>query len=212
MENPALKKLLAANGDEWVIAQVRVRQKGNGYQLCHENDYQKNGNGLKLVPVDQARTVAHLTAEGEFRPLKSAPNLADGWSIEPGNREELAEALNQIYPGALADWLEAQKPNPAVSHYRDYANRQTGMYRITGRLNDLQAGAVISVVCAKVNCLKRRIWTAGDHPVDAPGEKSVIPCLEPCAVFMEEARKAARAERERLELANKAAADLKNNL
>jgi hypothetical protein len=40
------------------------------------------------------------------------------------------------------------------------------------------------------------LWTVGGLSPDAPAEKSIIPCLEPCALLLEFARKAARWEQE----------------
>jgi hypothetical protein len=67
------------------------------------------------------------------------------------------------------------------------------MYRITTMLTDAQVGEVIRAVCDKGHCLKRRLWTVPGTPPDEAAAKSLIPCLEPCAVLMESARKALRA-------------------
>jgi hypothetical protein len=103
-------------------------------------------------------------------------------------------ALNGLYPGALADWFAAQAPNPPVTNYRDCTARQSGMYRITAKLGDTQAAAVIGHTCDAAHCLKRRWWTVAGTEPDQAGLKSIIPCLEPCAVLLEQARKAAREE------------------
>jgi hypothetical protein len=44
--------------------------------------------------------------------------------------------------------------------------------------------------------LKRRLWTVNGLASDAAEEKSLIPCLEPCALLLELARKAMRIEQE----------------
>ena len=44
--------------------------------------------------------------------------------------------------------------------------------------------------------LKQRLWTVAELQGDSVESSSVIPCLEPCAVFLEFARKAARIEQE----------------
>jgi len=59
--------------------------------------------------------------------------------------------------------------------------------------------------------MKRRMWMVGELPPDASGEKSVIPCLEPCAILLEFARKALRIEQENeAPLATPASADLES--
>jgi hypothetical protein len=42
--------------------------------------------------------------------------------------------------------------------------------------------------------LKQRLWTVEGLPPDAATEKSLLPCLEPCAVLLEFARAAVRLE------------------
>ncbi len=112
------------------------------------------------------------------------------------NSASLEGALNHLYPGALADWYAATLANPPVTHYREFTARQTGMYRITATLNDVQAASVIKGCCDSKFCLKQRLWTVAGLEADSVATTSVIPCLEPCPVFLEFARKAARIEQE----------------
>jgi hypothetical protein len=70
------------------------------------------------------------------------------------------------------------------------------MYRATQLLDDAQAARVAAACCHRDFCLKRRLWTVGALPADAAADKSLIPCLEPCAVLLEFARKALRLEQE----------------
>ena len=60
-----------------------------------------------------------------------------------------------------------------------------------------QVSRVIQTTCAKTNCLKQRLWTVEGLAPDAASEKSLIPCLEPCAMLMEAARKALRREQQK---------------
>jgi len=209
IENPALKPFVARIGNELVLAQVLIRRNETGYELRHVEDQAAAPALLRLLKLNDARSLAQFTAAGAFRPLKSAPNLQRGWRMQLGNDTELEAALNQLYPGAIADWHAAQAANPPVTHYRDYANRQSGMYRITAMLTGAQAARVIRAGCDKRFCLKQRLWTVAGLETDSAGEKSLIPCLEPCAVLMEFARKAMRIEQQErihLELAPEEAA------
>ena len=83
-----------------------------------------------------------------------------------------------------------------MTSYREFTARQTGMYRITTKLNDAIAGAVIRACCHQDFCLKRRLWTVDGLPADLPEAKSALPCLEPCAILLEFARKIGRIEQE----------------
>lgn len=152
------------------------------------------GATLRLLGQNDIRPVAQFTARGAFRPLKSAPDLQSGWRVTARDANALGAALNLLYPGAVADWFAAQAPLPPVTSYREFAERQTGMFRITARLDDAAAGAVIQACCQKDLCLKRRLWTVEGLPPDPPGAKSALPCLEPCAILLESTRKKARVE------------------
>ena len=193
IENPALKAFTVAIGPELTLAQVLIRRVGTGYELRHIDDRDVPADSLKPLPLREARLWGQFNAAGEFRPLKSAPDLRRGWRLSADNDAELETALTHLYPGAVADWFAAQSVNPPVTDYREYTNRQSGMYRITTMLSDGQMAEVIRAVCDKTRCLKRRLWTIPGTLPDEPSAKSIIPCLEPCAVLMESARKALRA-------------------
>lgn len=194
--NPALKAFIAQLSDELLLGQVVIRRAERGYELRHETDRQRASEELRLTPVSELRVLALHTAAGAFRPLKSAPNLRSGWRVAAHNDEEFEAALHHLYPGAVADWFAAQQQPAPVTHYREFTNRQTGMYRVTTMLTDEQAAQVTRACCHGRFCLKRRLWTVGQLPLDAASEKSLIPCLEPCAILLEFARKALRLEQE----------------
>jgi hypothetical protein len=192
--NPALEKFVAQIGNELVLGQVLILRCERGFELRHVQDRSFAPEQLRTLALAELRALARFTASGAFRPLKSAPNLRAGWRALAATNAELETVLNQLYPGALADWFAAQAELPPVTDYRQFTNRQTGMYRITSMLNDAQAAQVIRVACHKGFCLKRRLWTVAGLAPDAPAEKSLIPCLEPCAVLLEFARTAVRLE------------------
>jgi len=194
--NPALTAFCALLKDELLLAQVRVRRQPAGFDLRHVLDRDAADATLKLTPVTDLRALANHTVTGEFRPIKAAPNLRSGWLCHAASEAELEFALNQLYPGALADWFAVQQPTPPVTNYRDFTARQTGMYRITTMLTDAQAAQVIRACCDGRFCLKRRLWTVPGLTPDTADAKSLIPCLEPCAVMLEFARKAVRIEQE----------------
>ena len=193
IENPALKAFVAQAGDEVVLAQVLIRRNDGGHELRHVQDREAAIESLRAVRPAEARLLAQFTLAGEFRPLKAAPTLPGGWRILAATDLELEQALSGLYPGALADWHAARTLNPPVTNFRPFTERQSGMYRITTKLTDAQAGEVIRQGCDGAHCLKRRLWTVAGLEPDPAGQKSLIPCLEPCAVLLELARKAARA-------------------
>lgn len=201
VNNPALAAFCAAIGSELVFAQVLVRRLSAGIELRHVGDRGAGSESLRLVQLNELRALANHTAAGEFRPIKAAPNLRVGWLCRVASDAELEAALSQLYPGAIPDWFAARQPVPPVTHYREFTARQSGMYRITTMLTDSQAGQVASACCDARFCLKRRLWTVDGLKPDAADAESLIPCLEPCAVLLEFARKAMRIEQEESRLA-----------
>jgi hypothetical protein len=196
VRTPALEQFVARLPGELVLAQVLLTRTPSGFELRHVADRARPAEALRLLPLSELRKLAQVTASGAFRPLKAAPNLQSGWRAEARDAAELGTALNHLYPGALADWLAAQSDPPPVTHYREFTGRQTGMYRITQLLTDEQAAGVAAAGCHPDFCLKRRLWTVGTLKPEPSQTKSLIPCLEPCPVLLELARKAFRLEQE----------------
>ena len=110
--------------------------------------------------------------------------------------QDLGLALNCLYPGAVADWFAVRSGRAVPTNFREFTARQTGMYRITAMLPDARAAQAARACCARKFCLKQRLWTVPGLPADNEKDKSAIPCLEPCAIMLEFARKAMRMEQE----------------
>jgi len=192
--NPDVRAFLAVLDTEIVFGQVVMRRSGRGFDLRHQADRDAATEALQILKGTELRTWAQWAAGGAFRPLKSAPNLRAGWRAFAEDAAALELLLHYLYPGALADWFAAQSASPPVTSYRQFTARQTGMYRVTTLLNDALAAAAIRACCHVDFCLKRRLWTVDGLAPDPAGQKSVIPCLEPCALMLEFARKVARLE------------------
>jgi hypothetical protein len=192
--NPDVRAFLAAFDTEIVFGQIVVRRVGSGFELRHQSDRAAAPETLATLMGTELRAWAQSAAGGAFRPLKSAPNLRAGWRAVAADGTALDLLLHYLYPGAVADWFAAQSPHPPVVSYRQFTARQTGMYRITTMLPDAIAGAAIRACCHADFCLKRRLWSVEGLAPDHAQQKSEIPCLEPCALMLEFARKVARLE------------------
>ena len=190
--SPALEWFIQQIGDELLVAQVLVRREQGGFELRHAEDRGVTADKLKLGGPDDALAIAQFTESGAFRPLRSAPNLRRGWRIFARTDLELEVALNRLYPGFIADFFAVRTSTPHITHYREFTNRQAGMYRITALLSDADAFAVAAKCCSARYCLKGRLWTVERQPLDQLQDKSIIPCLEPCAILLEYARKVVR--------------------
>jgi hypothetical protein len=191
--NPALEWFVHWFGDELVIGEVRICRRETAYELRHVADDAKGAVELKQCTPEEARAIAQFTESGVFRPLKSAPTLRRGWRILAVSDAELGTALDRLYPGVIADLYATLQRPPPTTDYRELTSRQTGMYRITNLLSDLDAAAMVRKCCAREFCLKRRFWDVAGLAPEVIEDKTVIPCLEPCPILLEYARKVVRA-------------------
>jgi hypothetical protein len=194
--HPALAAFLDALGDGLVFVQVLVTPHAGGFRLRHEADAAIAWDDLKPVAVGGLRMLAQSTEAGAFRPLKASPTLRRGWRAEMSSASDLDLALQHLYPGALADWFAARSGPAPATHFREFANRQTGMYRLAQMLPDERAVQVARASCRTEHCLKRRLWTVAGLAADPAEAKSIVPCLEPCQIVLEFARKAMKIEQE----------------
>ena len=190
--SPALQWFVQQIGGELLVAQVLVRRMDGGFELRHVADREVSSEKLASRPSESARGIAQVAEDGSFRPLKSSPNLRRGWLILARSDLELETALNWIYPGLIPDLFALRTSTAQITHYREFTNRQTGMYRITTFLTDADAVAMAGKCCSARHCLKQRFWTVEGLPADPIEGKSLIPCLEPCAILLEYARKVVR--------------------
>lgn len=189
------------------IGQVRVRQRDGIYELCHEADISAAGDTLAWSDQPSAALeIARLDAQGEFRPLKSAPNLKPGWGLRLSDVEALRQALDGLYPAALglafAELRNQLEPVPLRSNL----GRQTGMYRFTNTIRDDQAIEMVARCCdTATKCLRRVTWAlAPGQPLygnalaktqsQATGALAQAPllCVEVCPLVVGEARKLAQ--------------------
>ena len=178
---------------EWgqLAITVEFNEKGERvYDISHRSDRDHELDDLD-VHVDplEALYIAKSDDHGEYRPLKGATTLRTGW-IYPGLRhEKLLKTVDFIYPASIVNWYLEQSDRLDVTHYREAADRHTGMFQVIDHLNSDQLASVTDRCCTDETCLKRRRWqeTADQEiPVD-PGDGE-IPCREPCQVMIDEAR------------------------
>jgi hypothetical protein len=173
---------LESSESPWRIGQVAILP---GYRLRHGDDLERKG--LRSVDSLAAlREIVKVDAEGNFRPLRGAPPLQTGWEMSGLDLAGLVEALDTIYPAALANWALREEGRLEVTEYRETAERQTGRFAIVKTLTETQVGELVSDVCVK-GCLKKRLWSPRSEFRDPPSE---IPlwCPEACNFLIGKAR------------------------
>jgi len=97
---------------------------------------------------DPAREICRYDEEGNFRPLKTAPNLKKGWLLEVGSLEGMELALEFFYPASLGLWLSVLRGTLDPTPLRSTLDRQTGRYRITQLMPDAQALDLVASCCS----------------------------------------------------------------
>lgn len=207
-ENPALTRFIRDLGESFVFGPLLIRPAGTGFELRNARDGGIDPIGIRAVEIGQLRELATFTTEGAFRPNKSAPNLKRGWTCTVSSPADLDVALDALLPGALADWYASLGPVIPTCDYREFADRQTGMYRNTASLSDPEACEITRACCDARFCTRRRLWNVGTIGPDEASAKSAAPCLEPCSLLLELARKAHRISQEERSTLNISESDL----
>ena len=78
-----------------------TKREGAGFVLLHRDDASRN-QLQAYRDAEDAVEIAKYDDAGNYRPLKTAPNLRHGWRLELATTEELKRALDCFYPGRLA--------------------------------------------------------------------------------------------------------------
>ena len=157
-------------------------------------DAAANADALGQAQTADLHILTETNALGQFRPLKAAPHLHSDWRCVVNDLTGLETALRHLYPGSVADWHVLELGQAQPTSYREFTELQTGIYRITAKLSPGQAKPASEACCQSASCLKKRRWAVDDLPAEETARKSAIPCLEPCALMLEFARRVFRFE------------------
>ncbi len=183
--------------DGRVFGQVLIRRASEGgYSLRHRDDAGAVELDVHEEPRE-AREISKLTEWGEYRPLKSSPNLRRGWELHVKDARGLAVAMNYLYPAAQVHWYLYREGSLEVTSYRENAARQSGIYKRIQRLSDEGVQNAARACCEDVVCLKKTLWDVDEEtPLAMDRGDGEIPCPEPCSVFVSFARRVRLFERE----------------
>ena len=170
---------------------------------------------IHRAPND-AEELAKFDDAGNYRPLKTAPNLRHSWRLEVADLDTLEAALEFFYPGRLAVLAAWEAHRLTTTPFRATLDRQTGMYRAAAHLSGEQMDALVGRFCrsqgGEPGCLRTILWARDASgarpslrlPLDkfiAPldqtgGGENVMPllCQEACNLLVAEARKVVKGE------------------
>lgn len=134
------------------------KTNGNRFDLSHRDD--QGREDLQLFKnADDAAEIAKFDDAGNYRPLKTAPNLRRGWRLELAKLDELRIALNHFYPGRLAVLTAWKKNRLTTTLLRVTLNRQSGMYRVAAQISDEDLDDLVGNFCrSDGGCLRTILW------------------------------------------------------
>ena len=135
-----------------------TRREGTGFVLFHRDD--ASLNQLQTYrDAENAIEIAKSDDTGNYRPLKTAPNLRHGWRLELATVEELRRALDYFYPSRLAVFAAWKSGCLKTTALRETLDRQSGMYRVAAKISDPQIDDLVANFCrSDSGCLRTILW------------------------------------------------------
>src|SRR5881296_3387707 len=140
------------------VGQIVVQKSDGCFVLLHRDD-----EALDHLQVfrsaEDAIEIAKCDDAGNYRPLKTAPNLRHGWRLELDTLEELRCALDYFYPGRLAVFAAWKRDQLQTTPLRETLDRQSGMYRVAAKISDSQIEDLVADFCrSNGGCLRTILW------------------------------------------------------
>src|SRR5436309_6459418 len=141
------------------FGQILVRKTSTGEFVLSHRDEEAADASQPFRNAEDAIEIAKCDDAGNYRPLKTAPNLRHGWRLELDTLEELQRALDYFYPGRLAVFNAWKKGRLQTTPLRETLDRQSGMYRVAAKISDSQIDDLVAGFCrAEGGCLRTILW------------------------------------------------------
>lgn len=141
------------------FGQILVRKLNGATFVLSHRDEESLDRLQRFRDVEDAAEIARFDDAGNYRPLKTAPNLRHGWCLELLSIEELRRALDYFYPGRLTAFGAWKSGHLETTPLRKTLDRQSGMYRVAAKISDPQINALVADFCrSDVGCLRTILW------------------------------------------------------
>src|SRR5438093_12550342 len=137
MADPVEKVLEKVCNDSrnFCVGQILVRKtSAGGFALFHRDEEAADQLKIFRAPEDAIEIAKHDDA-GNYRPLKTAPNLRRGWRLELETLAELKCALDYFYSGRLDVFVAWKSGQLHTTPLRETLDRQSGMYRVAAKIS-----------------------------------------------------------------------------
>jgi sirohydrochlorin cobaltochelatase len=155
----SINKLLKSVLPPFYFGQILIRKiTSGGFVVCHRDD--ETLDHLQIFrSSEDAIEIAKYDDAGNYRPLKTAPNLRHGWRLELDTLEHLRLALDYFYPGRLPVFAAWKKGKLQTTPLRETLDRQSGMYRVAAKISDSQIDDLVANFCrSNGGCLRTILW------------------------------------------------------
>jgi sirohydrochlorin cobaltochelatase len=193
------------------IGQLEISASDDGFVVRHRDDAGRNN--LTDHSSDDAFEIAKFEDGGNYRALKTAPNLRHDWKIFVNNAAELEQAIDAIYPGRLAVLRALESGELVTTSLRETLSRQSGMYRVATKISDQQIDNLVGDFCrSDGGCLRTILWKRDEkktvpstnlppekfdpaHDQMGRGEKCIpLLCQEACNLLVAACREKVKGE------------------
>ena len=159
MPNSIEQALEAALTDRFCFGQILVRKTNDGGFVISHRDDQGRGDLKLFQSAEDALDLTKFDDSGNYRPLKTAPNLQHGWRLQLGTVDELRRSLDYFYPGRLAVFGAWKGGSLTSTPLRETLDRQSGMYRVAAKISDEQVDRLVGDFCrSDGGCLRTILW------------------------------------------------------
>ena len=190
------------------IGEIAIRKLDDGgFALSHCDD-EDCADLMLFHSAEDAIELSKFDNAGNYRPLKTAPNLRHGWRLDLATLGELKRGLDYFYPGRLAVFAAWKNGQLRTTTLREILDRQSGMYRVAAKISDEQIDNVVGNFCrSDSGCLRTILWKRDKrgtvastklppakfdplHDQTGHGEGCIpLLCQEPCNLLVAECRK-----------------------
>ena len=191
------------------IGEILVLKKSGGFLLVHHADRESAGGLEVFTKPEDARAISQYDAKGEYRLLKTAPDLKRGWALRLPDAGAVHAALDFFYPAMIGVLFAHREGKLKPVHFRETAARQTGMYDVVKKISNAQADILIGDFCkSDGKCIKTILWKLDSEtpvtklPVDkfdpladqlhCGGQSIPLLCSEACNLLVAAARDVVR--------------------
>ncbi len=179
------------------------------YELRHVEDRGRESDELDShADPAETRDAARFTDDGEYRPLATAATLPTGWVLSDLGAGDLLQAVEFVYPATISNWYRERNGELDVTHFRETAERQTGVYADVDDIGREALDYAVEACCVDSQCRARREWDADDDDeIDVPRGNGEFPCREPCSMFVAQVREFRKMEERRDEASETSVTD-----